>query len=427
MPDDVFMNNRHGYATLAALMAVVALICCAIYLGVGATKGRTAVRASAAPAPAWVGTWSAAPVTAAPIRSAGPTGPAGSTGHTGPAGLSVRNVVHTSIGGSAARITLSNLLGARPLKIAQVSLAVRTGDGPAAVPGTLRQVTFQGANALTVAAGGQRLSDPVALRIPYDGDLLVTVHTPGPGGPATSHPHARQTSYLAEGDRTQDERGDAYTRQTLSWHHVTAVDVLTPDARGAIIAIGDSITDGVSSTPDANRRWPDVLADRLGGDYGVLNQGISGNRLLMYGRGPSTLDRFERDVLDQTGAKTVIVAIGINDLLRAPYEPTADRLTAGLAELTRRAHARGLRVVGTTLLPCGGHYLCTPAVEAARIKVNAAVRAGRIFDAVVDFDRALRDPYAHYRMRPAYDSGDHLHPSDAGYRRMGGAVDPARL
>lgn len=418
MSDDVFMYKHHGYGTLAALMAVVALICSAIYLGVGTTKARTAVRTSVVPAPVWVGTWSAAPVMAVPV---GPTNP------THPAGLSVRNVVHTSIGGSAARITLSNLLGAQPLTIAQVSLAVRAGDGPAAVPGTLRRVTFQGAHAVTIAAGAQRLSDPVELRIPYDSDLLVTVHTPGPGGPVTSHPHARQTSYLADGDRTQDERGDAYSRRFLSWHHLSGVDVLTPDARGAIVAIGDSITDGVSSTPDTNRRWPDVLADRLEGRYGVLNQGISGNRLLMYGRGPSTLDRFERDVLDQSGARTVIVAIGINDLLRAPYEPTADRLTAGLADLTRRAHARGLRVVGTTLLPCGGHALCTPAVEAGRMKVNDAVRAGGIFDAVVDFDRALRDPYAHGRMRPVYDSGDHLHPSDAGYERMGRAVEPARL
>ncbi|MCX4823371.1 SGNH/GDSL hydrolase family protein [Streptomyces sp. NBC_01142] len=418
------MNKRHGYATLAALMAVVALICCAIYLGVGATKARTAARTSVAPAPVWVGTWSAAPVMAAP---AGPADPIGRIDAAGPAGRSVRNVVHTSIGGSAARITLSNVLGAKPLTIARVSLAVRADNGPAAVPGTLRRITFRGAPGATITAGGQLVSDPVVLRVPDDGDLLVTVHTPAPGGPLTFHPHARQTSYLADGDRTQDVLGTAYTRLTPSWYHLTGIDVLTPEARGTIVAIGDSITDGVSSTPDTNSRWPDVLADRLSGRYGVLNQGISGNRLLMYGRGPSTLDRFERDVLDQSGARTVIVAIGINDLLRAPYEPTADRVTAGLAELTRRAHARGLRVVGATLLPCGGHALCTPAVEAARTKVNTAVRTGRIFDAVVDFDRALRDPYAPHRMRAVYDSGDHLHPSDIGYRRMGRAVDPARL
>lgn len=417
MPDDVLMNKRRGYATLAALTSVVALVSGAIYIGVGAAQGRAGVR-TAVPAPAvWVGTWSAAPAKAAPAVG----------GH---AGRSVRNVVHTSIGGTAARITLSNLLGEQPLKIAQVSLAVRAGHGPAAVPGTLRRVTFRGAGAVTVAAGGHRVSDPVVLGIPYDGDLLVTVATTSPGGQVTVHPQARQNSYVAAGDRTQDAGADAYTRRTGAWQHLTAVDVLTRDARGAVVAIGDSITDGVTSTSDANRRWPDVVADRLnrhGKDhYGVLNQGISGNRLLTDGRGPSTLARFDRDVLAQAGVRTVIVAIGINDLLRGT-DTGADRITAGYAELARQAHARGLRVIGATLMPCAGHRRCTPALNAVREKVNAAIRTGRIFDSVVDFDRALRDPYAPDRLRPVYDSGDHLHPSDAGYARMARTVDPARL
>ncbi|MEU9013060.1 SGNH/GDSL hydrolase family protein [Streptomyces sp. NPDC048479] len=411
------MNKRRGYATLAALTTVVALVCGAIYLGVGAAQGRTAARTPVAAPTVWVGTWAAAPAKAAPAVG-------------GRAGRSVRNVVHTSIGGTAARITLSNLLGEQPLKIAQVSLAVRAGHGPAAVAGTLRRVTFQGAGAVTLAVGGQRVSDPVTLGIPYDGDLLVTVATTSPGGPVTVHPQARQTSYIADGDRTQDAGGDAYTRRTGAWQHLSGVDVLTRDTHGAVVAIGDSITDGVTSTSDANRRWPDVLADRLNRHgrlhYGVLNQGISGNRLLTDGRGPSTLARFDRDVLARAGVRTVIVAIGINDLLRGP-DTSADRLTAGYAELTRQAHARGLRVVGATLMPCAGHRHCTRALEAVRDKVNAAIRTGRIFDSVVDFDRALRDPYAPDRLRPAYDSGDHLHPSDAGYARMGRAVDPARL
>ncbi|MET7714611.1 SGNH/GDSL hydrolase family protein [Streptomyces sp. NPDC005407] len=383
------MHKRRGYATLAALTAVVVLICGAIYLGVGAAQGRTAVRTPAAAPAVWVGTWSAAPVEAAATT----TGTARAT-----AGRSIRNVVHTSIGGVAARLTLSNLLGRRPLEIAHVSLAVRAGRGPAAVPATLRRVTFQGAEAVTTV---------------------------------TIHPRARQTSYVADGDRTQDVSGDAYTGRTHAWHHLTAVDVLTRDARGAVVVVGDSITDGVTSTSDANRRWPDVLADRLAhrgaSHYGVLNQGISGNRLLAEGRGPSTLARFDRDVLARSGTRTVIVAIGINDLLHSPRTPTADTITAGFAELAHRAHERGLRVIGATLLPCGGHRRCTPAVESVCDQVNAIVRAGGIFDAVVDFDRALRDPYAPNRLRPRYDSGDHLHPSDAGYARMAKAVDPARL
>lgn len=421
MADDVFMSKRSGYAGLAALMAAVVLICGGIYLGVGAVKAKPAVRKPPAATPRWIGTWAASPVGIAPVVSV-PGAP------RGPHGRSVRNVVHTSIGGTAARVTVSNLYGTLPLRIAAVSLAVRAGDdGPEAVRGTLRPVTFGRATAATVAPGGQLVSDPVVLRIPYDGDLLVTVHTSAPGGPVTSHTHARQTSYIAEGDHTRDEAGDAYRTETRSWHHVTAVDVLTAEARGAVVAVGDSITDGVSSTPDANRRWPDVLADRLAGRYGVLNEGISGNRLLSHDRGPSTLGRFDRDVLSHSGARTVIVAIGINDLLRAPYTPTGDGVVTGLTELSRRAHARGLRVIGATLLPCGGHLRCTPAVEAERVKVNAAIRAGGIFDEVVDFDRALRDPYAPQRLRPVYDSGDHLHPSDAGYARMGASVDVKAL
>ncbi|MFF3322072.1 SGNH/GDSL hydrolase family protein [Streptomyces sp. NPDC002889] len=415
------MKKRHGYASLAALMAVVALICVGIYLSVGTAKGRPALRTPPASAnPVWIGTWSASPVYAAPTTTA-PGAPSGS------AGRSVRNIVHTSIGGTAARVTLSNLAGTAPLKVDSVSLAVRAGNGPAALPGTLRRVTFQGAPHATVAGGGQLVSDPVVLRIPYDGDLLISIHTPGPGSVVTTHPQARQTSYLAEGDHTLDERGEGYTGRTTSWHHISAVDVLTAEARGTVVAIGDSITDGVSSTRDTNRRWPDVLSDRLGGRYGVLNQGISGNRLLTYGRGPSTLERLDRDALERPGARTVIVLIGINDLLHAPYSPTADRLIEGLGELTRRAHARDLRVVGSTLMPCYGYPLCTPALEAERTRVNAAIRSGRIFDTVVDFDRALRDPYAPHQLYPAYDSGDHLHPSDAGYERMGRSVDPARL
>ncbi|MEU1278196.1 SGNH/GDSL hydrolase family protein [Streptomyces sp. NPDC005805] len=408
------MNKRQGYASLAALMAAIVAICGGIYLGVGAVKDRPALRTPPAAAPVWIGTWAASPVVPAPADT-----PLGSP--SGRDGRSVRNVVHTSIGGTAARVTLSNLYGTVPLHISAVSLAVRAG-GAAAVPGTVRPVVFDGAHTVTIAPGGHLVSDPVALRIPYDGDLLISVHTPAPGGPATMHPQARQTSYVADGDRTGDERGEAYTGRTTSWHHVTAVDVLTSQAQGAVVTVGDSITDGVSSTLDANLRWPDVLADRLGGRYGVLNQGISGNRLLTEGRGPSTLDRLQRDVLDRSGVRTVVVAIGINDLLREPYAPPAAEVVAGYRELAARARAEGLRVVGATVLPCGGHRFCTPAVQSARVEINKAIRAGGIFDAVVDFDRALRDPYAPQRLYPLYDSGDHLHPSDAGYARMAETV-----
>lgn len=418
------MNKRQGYASLAALMAVVALICGGIYLGIDTVRNRPALRTPPSATPVWLATWAAAPVAAATADDG-----AGAAGDDD--GSTVRNVVHTSIGGTAARVTLSNLYGTVPLRIGSASLAVAAGGadgtGAAAVPGSVRPVLFGGAPGATVAPGGQIVSDPVALRIPYDGDLLVSVHVPAPGGPVTTHTHARRTSYVAGGDRTRDESGDGYDARIRSWHHVTAVDVLTSQARGSVVAVGDSITDGVTSTPDTDRRWPDVLADRLGGRYGVVNAGISGNRLLLDGRGESTLGRLDRDVFSRSGATSVIVAIGVNDLLRSPYAGTGEQVVAGLRELAGRARAQGLHVTGATILPCAGHPRCSAAVEAERAVVNRAVRSGTVFDSVVDFDRALRDPYAPRRLLPAYDSGDHLHPSDAGYARMGTVVDPAGL
>ncbi|MGW3402252.1 SGNH/GDSL hydrolase family protein [Streptomyces zhihengii] len=417
------MNKRQGYASLAALMAVVALICGGIYLGIDTVKNRPALRTPPSATPVWLATWAAAPVAALPAESGDEAG-------AGRDGRSVRNVVHTSIGGTAARVTLSNLYGSEPLRVDAASLAVAAagagGAGAAAVPGSVRPLLFGGARGATVAPGGEIVSDPVTLRIPYDGDLLVSVHVPE-GAPVTVHTHARRTSYVADGDRTRDESGDGYTGRIRSWRHVTAVDVLTSHARGSVVAVGDSITDGVTSTPDTDRRWPDVLADRLGGRHGVVNAGISGNRLLLDGRGESTLGRLDRDVFARSGARSVIVAIGVNDLLRSPYAGTGEQVVAGLRELTGRARAQGLHVTGATILPCAGHPRCSAAVEAERALVNEAVRAGTVFDTVVDFDRALRDPYAPRRLLPAYDSGDHLHPSDAGYARMGAVVDPSVL
>ncbi|MDJ0461108.1 SGNH/GDSL hydrolase family protein [Streptomyces sp. H27-C3] len=421
------MTKRTGYALLAALAAVVVLVSGAIFAGATLSDAgkdtqadphpRTPLR-SAAPANSgtWTGTWATAPAGAEPGTE------------NGFPGRSIRNVVHTSIGGSSARITLSNLYGTRPLRITHASIAVAATPGaPTAANGTMRRLLFGGSPTVIIPAGGQALSDAAPLRVPADGDLLVTTYSPTPSGPATHHPRARQTSYIAEGDRTQDVLGDLYAGQTPYWRYLTAVDVLSGKAQGAVVVIGDSITDGVTSTAGANRRWTDVLADRLDGRYSVLNQGISGNRLLMDGTGPSALSRFDRDVLSRSGAKAVVIVLGINDILRPPHEADPARITAGLEQLARQARARGLRVVGSTLMPFEGTRVHTPQLEAVRDAVNDRIRAGGIFDAVVDFDRALRDPYAPDRLLPAYDSGDHLHPSDAGYRRMGMAFDPATL
>ncbi|MFC8074662.1 SGNH/GDSL hydrolase family protein [Streptomyces sp. NPDC057307] len=449
------MNRPRGFALLAGLMTVVALVCAAIFVGVGALGGgggrdggssdqaaatgsgaggraRTPVGSAApASADAWVGTWSAAP---AGIEPGVPHG------HVG---RSIRNVVHTSIGGTAARVTLSNLFSREALLIGRASIAVADGNGgddAGAVPGTMRSVTFGKKTSVVVPPGGHVVSDPVRLQVPSDADLLVTVYTPAPGGPVTYHPRALRTSYTAMGDRTPDLSGDAYLERASVWRYLTAVDVLNRQARGSLVVIGDSITDGIGSSYDADHRWTDTLADRVrGSGLGVLNAGISGNRVLRQslalGKGPSGVSRFGRDVLGQSGAEAVFVELGINDIIRRPNETDPDLIIAGLQDLTRQAHARGLRVVGSTLMPFGGNSRHTDRREAVRDRINDAIRSGDVFDRTVDFDRLLRDPYAPDRLRPDYDSGDGLHPSDAGYAAMGRFVDlddlvgtePARL
>uniref|UniRef100_A0AAU1LRS3 SGNH/GDSL hydrolase family protein n=1 Tax=Streptomyces sp. NBC_00148 TaxID=2903626 RepID=A0AAU1LRS3_9ACTN len=407
------MPRRQGYALLIALVAGTAALAAAVAFGTSLTAGQrqeplsgsrthAAARNPAAPAHstgAWVATWTAAPVSAEPDA------------RRGYPGSTVRNIVHTSVGGDAARITLSNLFGTAPLVIDQATV-------------NTRPVTFRGRSTVTVGAGLQAVSDPVVVPVAPDADLEVTLRTPYATGPVTQHPNAHQTSYLADG------RG---TWSTTRWRYLTAVDVRNEASPGAIVVIGDSLTAGSGSTTDANTRWPDVLSDRLRHAYGIANQGIAGNRLLRDSPltvsgvrnigGRSAAQRFERDVLSVAGAKTVIIALGINDVQQFPQEPDPQRLTNGLRALTERAHARGLRVVGATLTPFQGYGTWTPERNRVRLAVNQEIRSGRVFDAFIDFDRAVRDPYAPNRILPEYDSGDRLHFNDAGYRALGHAID----
>ncbi|MFJ8104305.1 SGNH/GDSL hydrolase family protein [Streptomyces sp. NPDC096132] len=428
--------TRHG-ALLGAIVALVVALSTALYVGVAADHGpgRRADSALAAPAapddPAapvstgvWAGTWAASPVGGEP-----------GTGTTGMAGRTVRNVVHTSVGGTSARVTLSNLYGTRPLTVTHATLAVAAGDdSAAAATGTLRRLTFGGAATVTVPPGGETVSDAVSVTLPHDSDILVSTYSPTSSGPVTYHPHARQTSYVADGEHTEDETGAAYTGTTEYWRYLTALDVLSNEADGTVVAFGDSITDGITSTAGADRRWPDVLADRLrttvrsGGDaprYGVVNEGISGNQVLADDprRGASGLNRFERDVLGRTNVKVVVIDLGINDILRNPRLADPDAVVAGLRTLVDRAHARGIKVVGSTLTPFRGHRGYTDAREGVRQRINEAIREGGVYDAVVDFDQALRDPYDPRSLSDDYDSGDHLHPSDRGYRVMAETLD----
>ncbi|MFF3344926.1 SGNH/GDSL hydrolase family protein [Streptomyces sp. NPDC002779] len=432
------MTRHHGYALLSAIVALVLGLSAAIYVGVTADDGSNhqstlasgnTPRNPAAPVSTgtWVSTWSTSPAAAEP-----------GTETDGMAGRSVRNVVHTGVGGTSARITLSNLYGQSPLTITHASVAVAAGSGtPAAVTQSMRRLTFGGNTTVVIPTGGQVMSDAVRVSVPANTDVLVTIYSPTRSGPVTYHPHARQTSYVAQGDRTEDVTGTAYTEEVGSWRYLTALDVLSKDADGTVVAIGDSLTDGITSTSGANRRWTDVLSQRLraavaAGEnvprYSVVNQGISGNRILVGGLGrpadnPSGLDRFSRDVLNRTNVKVVVIALGVNDILRNPQLADPNQILDGLRTMVGQAHARGLKVIGATLMPFQGHRGYTDEREAVRQRINAEIRAGTVFDAVADFDEALRDPYNPRKLRPEYDSGDRLHPSDLGYARMAEALD----
>jgi lysophospholipase L1-like esterase len=369
----------------------------------------------------WTGTWAAAASgTALPLP-----------------GASIRNVVHTSVGGSAARVRISNRLGIRPLRLGSVTLALQEHGyfpRPDAVPGTMRPVLFGGRSTTVVPAGKEIVSDPVPLQVPGDSNLLVTVYTPFDDGPATYHRIAKQTNFLAYGaDRTADVNGAAYASTVRSWYYVTGVDVRTARAAGSVVALGDSLTDGVGTTPDSNSRWPDRLADRLATlpprhRLGVLNAGISGNRILNDRSGPSALERLDADVLRRSGVRTVIVLEGINDVMTdAAGKDGIKAFRKAYRTIAKRAHAKGIRVVGATLTPYRGHLAYTPGREALRQQVNRFIREDAPFDAVVDFDAAVRDPRRPDRIRAAYDPGDHLHFNDAGMKALARAVDPKVL
>ncbi|MEW2343899.1 MULTISPECIES: SGNH/GDSL hydrolase family protein [Streptomyces] len=416
-------------ATLLALLLTTAA------LAASAVALPTPAAAAAAPSAAraehgtWTGTWAAAA--------------AGTASDTGYAGYTIRNLVRTSVGGDRVRVKLSNALGTRPVLFAHTTVGLQKMPGSAALaPGTLRHLTFGGNRAVTVPAGAEVYSDPVSLPLAAATDLFVTTYTPEPSGPVTRHTDALTTSYYATDgtDHAGDTGGDALPSTTRSWHYVSEVDVQPgrPEyatGSGAVVALGDSITDGIASTPDTDRRWPDRLAERLRAShgpargFGVLNAGISGNRVLHEGTGPSAKDRLDRDVLRRAGVRTVIVLEGINDIQRIPDEGSADEIVAGLREIADRAHAAGLRVLGGTLIPFEGWRTYSPEQEAARNTVNTWIRenggtgAGGVLDGMVDFDAAVRDQADPHRMLPMYDSGDHLHPNDAGLRAMGDAVD----
>lgn len=356
------------------------------------------------------------------------------------AAQTVRQVVRVSVGGSRLRIHLSNAYGTTPLHVAGATIA-RAGPGASVQWGSLRPLTFGYFRSVEVPAAGSVVSDAIGLRTSPLERLTITMYFAEPTGPATFHSVATATSYRAAGNEL-DDTGGAFTDTSHSWYYLEGVDTWrVPPRRDAVVAFGDSLTDGALSTVDSNNRYPDELAERLvaaGHPRAVLNAGIGGNRVLTDSPcfGEKALTRFRRDVLDQPGVRTVIVLEGINDIgfseLDAPCfgtnaQITLQELIAGHRELIRQAHANGLRVIGATLLPFKGSVFSTEHGETVRDELNNWIRTSGEYDAVVDFDRTMADPADPDRLNPAYDSGDRLHPNDAGYHAMAEAIDPSAL
>jgi len=350
----------------------------------------------------------------------------------------VRQVFHLSLGGPALRVHLSNAFGTEALHFTSVHIARPVSPSSSAIdPATDRALTFAGSSDVTVPPGTEFISDPLDYPVAALSNLAVTFHLDSPPATQTGHPGSRATSYLVHGEFVRAPNLlDA--KNVDHWYQVSGIDVLAPAGGASIVVLGDSITDGHGATTNGNDRWTDILAQRLQASankrsIGVSNQGIGGNHLLTDGLGPNALARFDRDVLAPAGVRWVIVFEGVNDLggLTRDGEVTPEQhsvrvkhIISAYEQIVQRAHAHGLRVFGATITPYVGsdYYHPGPLSEADRQAVNAWIRAVGHFDAVIDFDSVVRDPQHLDRLLPAFDCGDHLHPSPAGYRAMGEAV-----
>jgi lysophospholipase L1-like esterase len=353
----------------------------------------------------------------------------------------LRQVVRVSVPGSALRVKFSNAMGAAPLVIDGASVALSSGPGHAGVDASsLRALRFDGAASVTIPAGAEYLSDPVDFKVPAGADLAISMHFPAEPARQTSHPGARTTSFAAPGQHVMDADLPGATTFTR-WYQIAEIDVQAAPSAHAVVAIGDSITDGYGVVTDTNSRWTDGLATRLRekgmGEIGVVNAGIGGGRLLRDGLGPNMVARFDRDVLQRAGVSHAIVMIGVNDLgvqHRNKEDSPAARaqllldMQEAQRQLVARAHARGVCVIGSTITPYAGsgYYAPQAANEDDRQAYNRFVRESGVFDGVADFDAALRDPARPDHLLKAYDN-DGLHPNRAGYQAMADAVPLALL
>jgi lysophospholipase L1-like esterase len=420
---------RRGIPWVAAGTVAFGLVAGGAFAGTASATGGSLPAGGGRAPTGWVNAWQGSPTAGGTFDHASCPADTGLTDQT------VRDIVFLTAGGHELRVRVSNAFGAQPLQVGAASVGVQK-QGAATVPGTLRSLRFSGRASILVPAGGEALSDPVHLDVSALQRLAVTVYLPGATGPATQHNNSRETNYLASGNQAGSASAGPFGTKIGCWLFASGVDVRPGrDVRGTVVALGDSITDGDQSSIDADQRYPDHLARRLNAVHGptlsVSNAGIGGNELLRNRTpelfGVSALARLPRDVLTQAGAREVILLEGINDI--GAESATADQLIQADQLIIAQTHAAGLRIYGATLVPFGGSNARyggnygTPAGELQRQALNRWIRTSGAFDAVFDFDRALRDPADPTRLLPQYDSGDHLHPSDAGYRAMAAAVD----
>jgi lysophospholipase L1-like esterase len=409
-------------------------------LAVAAGAGLVSLAAVAAPGGAaaagaaqWVGSWGASAQQATSL-----TMPVTSLSNQ-----TVRNIVYTTVGGNQLRIRLSNAFGHRSVRIAAASVGLQF-LGAQVQQSTVHRITFSGRSSVLLPPGAAAISDPVRMRVPPLTDLAVSLYVPGSTGPVTNHSDAQQINYLAGGNHASDAGATAFSTQVQSWYLLDGLSVASTSADGAVVAFGDSITDGFQSQVNANDRWPNYLARRLiardgANAPGVVDEGISGNRVLHNSVcfGINAQARFDRDVLTQPGARDVILLEGINDIgfsqtpnsgcTKPNTAVSAGQIIRGYEQLIARAHAAGLKIFGGTLTPFRPAGYWSPAAEVKREAVNHWILTSGAFDGVVDFAKAIAYPGHPQFMNPKYDSGDHLHPNDAGYEAMANAINLAML
>lgn len=369
----------------------------------------------------WVGTWSTSQQLTEPRNNPPEPGLNGNT---------IRQIVHVSVGGDELRFRVSNEFGDEPVEITEIHIAKSLGAS-AIDTRTNTALTFDGESALTLQPGDAALSDPFSFKLEKLSNVTITMHIESIGEEITGHPGSRTTSYIVEGSNaTAEEFSDPVT--TDHWYLIDAIDVKAPNHFAAVAVLGNSITDGRGSGTNKQNRWPDELSRRLQANdntnhVAVLNQGIGGNCVLKACLGPAAIDRFERDVLNQTGVEWLITLEGINDIGGVRTEEQADQLvqdlTAAYEQMIEKAHEQNIKVYGATMLPFGGSFYDRPESERARQEVNEWIRNSGEFDAVIDLDKALGDPENPTELLPEANDGDGLHPSERGHRLIAEAID----